>query len=40
VTIMYGSKLYRNRHRYSNYQLFTVETFEKHEKPVARPQPN
>jgi hypothetical protein len=36
VTIKYRGKLYRNTHRYSHYQLFSVQTYEKRE-PVAPP---
>jgi thiol-disulfide isomerase/thioredoxin len=36
VTIEYGAKVYRNTHRYSDYRLFTVESYEKHE-PISRP---
>jgi hypothetical protein len=37
VSFKYGSHAYRNIHRYSDYRLFTVESYEKHE-PVKRPQ--
>lgn len=37
VTIACQSQLYRNRHRYSHYRLFTVETQEKVEKPSVPP---
>jgi hypothetical protein len=34
VTMEFQGFIFINRHRYSDYQLFTVETFEKREKPV------
>jgi len=37
VTIVYQSQIYRNRHRYSHYKLFTVETEEKLGKPSVPP---
>ncbi len=39
VTIEWKNGVFRNRHRYSDYRLFTVETFEKRELPTrgARP---
>jgi thiol-disulfide isomerase/thioredoxin len=36
VTIDFENRFYRNIHRYSDYRLFTVESFEKHE-PIVRP---
>lgn len=36
VTIEFENRVYRNIHRYSDYKLFTVESYEKHE-PVLRP---
>ncbi len=39
VTTEWKNRMFRNRHRYSNYRLFTVETYEKHELPAAPPQP-
>ncbi len=36
VTMEYSSRIYRNLHRYSNYRLFTVESYERHE-PISRP---
>ncbi len=39
VNIEYKNRMFRNRHRYSDYRLFTVETYEKRERPAAAPQP-
>jgi hypothetical protein len=36
VTLRYKDRTFRNIHRYSDYKLFTVETFEKRE-PVGNP---
>jgi len=35
VAINYQGSLYRNRHRYKEYKLFTVETFEKIIRPAT-----
>jgi hypothetical protein len=35
VTTEWGGKFYRNRHRYSDYKLFTVETREERKSPVV-----
>ena len=37
VTIQFGSRTYRNTHRYSDYKLFSVESYEKRE-PIRPPQ--
>jgi thiol-disulfide isomerase/thioredoxin len=38
VTIELGGRIFRNLHRYSDYRLFTVQSFEKRE-PVLPPHP-
>ncbi len=37
VTIQFGGRTYRNTHRYTDYKLFSVESYEKRE-PVRPPQ--
>jgi hypothetical protein len=39
VTIQWKNRVFTNRHRYSNYRLFTVETHEKRELPTPRQPP-
>jgi hypothetical protein len=34
ITTRYGSKIYRNRHLYSDYKLFTVESYDKVKRPT------
>ncbi len=39
VTILWSGQMYRNRHRYSDYQVFMVETQEKIELPKIKKEP-
>jgi hypothetical protein len=39
VTIEYRNRSFRNRHNYSDYRLFTVESYEKRERPAAAAPP-
>ena len=39
VTIEYKNRSFRNRHNYSDYRLFTVESYEKRERPAAAAPP-